>query len=175
MIRYVITVLAVFVFGVRAWAQNSPPHHTVSSTKVIEGSANPELIPDSTAFRLWFIAVSVTPDATEQERNVQQAHLGKIHLQDALDYVKLQTILSGFKVQYSAFIQRFNQAAETAEKQGVAFDPIPFLQQRDDLVSATRTAIATQLTANGAAKLVAHVQSEKRYMTTSETPKGGAQ
>ncbi len=173
MTRYVTTVLILFVFALGAWAQNSPPQHQHSQVAVttLDGSAHPELISDSTAYRLYLVTVSEEPNATAEARARQNSHLGMIGLQDG-DRQQLVTILADFKSQYLALIDRFNQSATAALAQGMQPDQKTFLQQRDDLVQSTRDAIKRALTADGVARFDAHVQGERKRMKIYTTKEG---
>lgn len=69
MIRYVNTVVALFVIALGAWAQNSVPHqHSVAPSNLIDGSKNPELIPDSTAYRLYLLNASIPANSAIHAR-----------------------------------------------------------------------------------------------------------
>lgn len=154
MIRYV-TLFVLSVFAVGAWAQTSPPHQ--HSETVIDGAKNPELIPDSTAHRLWFITVSQLPNATQQDRDRQRAHLASLQL-SALDNLQLITILAEFKSQYNSLIERYNQSAKGGQP-----DMKLFLQQRDDLVQTARAAITLRLP-ESASRIDARVQEHKKHI-----------
>jgi len=75
-----VTLLVLSVFALGTWAQTSTSQHQHPNENVVDGAKNPELIPDSTAYRLWLVTVSLPPNATEKERTFQQAHLKKLHL-----------------------------------------------------------------------------------------------
>jgi hypothetical protein len=157
MTRYVTaTFLLVSLLAFGAWAQNSPPVHHHPPIAVIDGETNPELIPDATAFRLWLVSVSLPPNATEREREFQEAHLATLRL-TGQDHLALLPILTEFKSQYLNLIRRFNEAAQ----KGVQ-DAKLFQAQSDELVQSTRAAIARQLSAVGAANVNDHVQGEKK-------------
>jgi hypothetical protein len=128
---------------------------------VIDGAKNPELIPDSMAYRLWLIAVSLPPNATEKQQRFQQAHLRKVQLSSA-DYQEFLLVLTDFKTQYLNLIASYNKSAKAALLNGGQADMQAFLQQRDDLVSSTRQEIALRLTYDGTARIDAHVQGEKK-------------
>lgn len=162
--RTIIALLFIFVFAPGAWAQTSPPQHQHPNVTVVDGAKNPELIPDATVWRLWLVLVSLSPNVTEKERTFQQAHLATLQLTNA-DTVKLNTILTEFKGQYLALIARYNESAKAA-LQGGQPDRELFLQQRDDLVSSTRAAIAQQLTPQAATRINAHVQEQKTHIHT---------
>lgn len=173
MIRYVpVLVLSVFALG--AWAQTSPPQHQHPNVNVtvIDGAKNPELISDSTAYRVWLVMVSLPPNSTEKQRAFQQAHLNKLQL-TSTDNLALLSVLEDFKTQYLGLIARYNESAKAALLNGGQADQKSFLQQRDDLVSSTRDAIAQRLTQDGTSRIDAHVQGEKSHIQLHTT--GGAQ
>ncbi len=157
MIRYV-TMLVLSVFALGAWAQN--PQHQHPDT-VVDGAKNPELIPDSTAYRLWLVTVSELPNATAQDRDRQRAHLAMLQL-SALDNLQLFTLLAEFKSQYLAMIERYNESAKAALAHGGQPDLKLFLQQRDELVQSTKAAIALRLSREGTARIDARVKQQKK-------------
>ena len=159
MIRYVTLLVVLSVFAVGAWAQTPPHQH---SETVIDGAKNPELIPDSTAFRLWLITVSELPNATQQDRDRQQAHLAGLRL-NALDNLQLTTILADFKSQYNSLIERYNESARAALANGSHPDLKLFLQQRDDLVQMTKAAVALRLP-KSAPLVEERVQEQKKHI-----------
>ncbi len=75
MIRYVsLALLVLSVFALGTLAQNPVPHqHPMSPPNLIDGSKNPELVPDSTAYRLYLISVSIPANSTELDRVAQHA------------------------------------------------------------------------------------------------------
>lgn len=160
---FVLLVLVLSIVAGGSRAQNSPPQHQHAAPNIIDGAVHPELIPDSTVWRLWLALVSLSPNATEKERTFQQAHLATLQLTNA-DSVQLNTILTEFKGQYLALIARYNESAKAALLQGGQPDRKLFLQQRDDLVLSTRAAIAQQLTPHAATRINAHVQEQKTHI-----------
>jgi hypothetical protein len=161
MIRYVTTVLVLFVFALEAWAQNFPPHqHDVAAADVIDGSVHPELIPDAVAYRLYLVAVSAGPAALPDERARQHSNLQRAGLSDE-DIQSAAIVLANFKTQYSALIDQYNQTAEATK----SLDGMPlFLAKRDALVQATRDALKSSLTPRGMAGLHVSIQREKAKM-----------
>ncbi len=173
MARYVITlVLFVFALGswAQSWAQNPAHHHAANVVTIIDGSKNPELIPDETAFWLWLVNVSTLPNTTDEERNLQTLRLSKLQFSHPADRLTLLPILTEFKTSYTNLINDYNEQQQAAWARGKVTlsqqqsDLKLFLQRRDDLVAATRTAISHQLSSSGAAEITAHVQSEKKSM-----------
>jgi hypothetical protein len=156
-----VTALVLSVFALGAWAQNPVPHqHSVAPANLIDGSKNPELVPDSTAYRLFLLNHSVPTNSSEEDRKIQSAHLAKAKL-DVNDWQPVLTVLASFRSQYDAWLSRYNAAATG---QGASFDPTPFLQQREDLVQSTRDMLKRSLSAVGMLRLDAHVQTEKKFM-----------
>jgi hypothetical protein len=160
MSRYV-TLLVSFVFALGAWAQSSPPHQHTDT--VVDGAKNPELIPDSTAYRLWLVTVSELPNAKAEDRDRQRAHLAGLQLSE-LDKLQLTALLAEFKSQYLSLIERYNDSAKVALAHGGQPDVKLFLQQRDDLVQMTKAAIALRLSPASSSRIDAHVQEHKKHI-----------
>jgi hypothetical protein len=127
---------------------------------MVDGGTSPELISDATAYRLYLLTVSVPANSTEEDRSTQAAHLNKTGLKDK-DLQSFLTILAEFRSEFEAWKDRFDGAARA---QGPQFDPKPFLQQREDIVHATRIMIGKSLSAEGVSRLNSHIQAEKRFM-----------
>jgi hypothetical protein len=169
--RKIITVMIVLSFALGAWAQNSPPHqHVIAATTVIDGFKNPEQIPDETALRLWLVNVSVGPNATDEERRIQGLKLSKLQFTHPADHLALIPVLAEFKANYTSLINRYNEQQQAAWARGRVTlgqqqsDRKLFLQQVDDLVATTRTAISKQLSPTGMTTIAAHVWTEKKSM-----------
>jgi len=176
MIRYAITVLILFVLALGTWAQNSPPQHQHQhlNMTVVDGAKNPELIPDSTAYRLWLVTVSLPANASDADRVIQQAHLKNVNLTNSEDHQQLINVLTEFKTQYLDLIAKYNESAKTALLQGGQLDQVVFQEQRDALVANARAAISSRLTPQGANRIDAHIQGQKIHMKIHTTT-GGAQ
>jgi len=143
-------------------AQNgsvAPSQGTSRMSEVIDGSVHPELIPDATAYRLWFIASSEFPNATPAEQMRQKAHLGRAGLSDT-DIQAAAGVLASFKVQYSQLIAHYNESDTK--------DLGALIHNREGLVQATRDSLRVVLTPEGMAKIDAHVQREKRLMKVAK-------
>ena len=155
------------------WAQGSPPGHIHPDVTVVDGAKNPELIPDSAAYRMWLLMVSLPPDSTAKQQAVQRAHLRRLAISEG-DASRLLSILSEFRTRYSALITQHNEN-ERAALRGVVrpVDEPAFLKARDDLVLATRSAIAQTLSQDAASRVDAFIQGEKRRMQIHTT--GGSQ
>lgn len=168
MIRCVTALFALCVPTVGLWAQNSPPYGVIPpgqnhNETVIDGGKNPELIPDSTAYRLWLITVSELPNATAADRHRQSAHLAALGL-PSLEQLELVTILGDFKLRYNNLIEIYNASVKGALARGSAPDLKGFLQERDDLVGTTRATIALRLSTEGASRIDQRVQEHKKHI-----------
>jgi hypothetical protein len=148
------------------------PDMNHSQTKMISGKDHPELIPDLTAYRLFFIANGELPNPSEVRKARQEAFLGKIGADGAdhkalvqTDHQALVQTLDDFKVKFTAMVDEYNARVEAAVKTGGSLpDQEEFLKQRDRLVQLTRDRLKLDLSADGMSKLDAHVQHEKSRM-----------
>ena len=169
MIRHFIFTAVLMSFAASLFAQQLPTASVASSTyhvhagsmQEIDGSGNPELIPDATAYRLFFVVASTMPNPRAEEYARQRAHVGKIHLRED-DNQQLIPVLNSFRVQYADLIKRYNAIAEAAALKGNVPDNSWVLTQRDALVQNTREQLNRVLTQDGAARLQEHIQREKR-------------
>ncbi len=159
-IRYLtILILSMLAFS-NSWAQSPSHDHPPSPDNLIDGGKNPELIPDSVAYRLYLLTVYIPANSTEQERRTQLAHLRRVPLHD--DDLQLPlTILAQFRSQFEAWRNRFDAAARV---QGPQFDATPFLQEREDIVRTTRNLIGKSLSVDAVILLDSHIKSEKKFM-----------
>jgi hypothetical protein len=164
MIRYAtVLLLSMFAFG--AWAQSSPPtyQHNITTPNLIDGAVHPELIPDSVAYRLYFVTVSTGVNPTEAEQTHQRMRIVGTGLKNT-DHQTLVSILSGFRAKYDALVDKYNTSAKEAAARNQTTDARPLLKEIDDLVQSTRDVISVQLSSEGSAKLHAFVVSEKKNM-----------
>lgn len=170
MVRPLVIVTAFVSVGFSAFAQqitsgSSPSTHShlgLAPTQLIDGSVNPEKIPDSTAYRLFFLVAGVPPNPKPGEQARQSAHLDKVGLSNE-DNEVLIPILNEFRQKYADLIAQYHQSAQAALAQGQIPDSKSFLVLRDNLVQATRNKLTT-LTPDGLAKLDQHIQHEKTHM-----------
>jgi hypothetical protein len=144
-----------------------PSHvHASATDGIVDGAANPELVPDSVAYRLYFIAVSEKPNPTPEEATRQLAHIRRIGLEDT-DQNALIDVLTEFKTRYDEMVTQFNAIAEADTAAGTRPDIATFLRNRDKLIQDVREALARALSQEGVAKLNNHVQAEKKNMKVS--------
>lgn len=161
---------AIPIGGLARSQSASQPHHHVQAA-VIDGAVNPALIPDLTAYRLWLIAVSRSPNPTEIEAKHQAAQLAKIKLQDA-DLKSAIDILARFRIQYQALVKSYNDDAKAMWAVGGRPDIASFLTQRDQIVQSARDSLRANLSADAWTRLDAHVKSEKKRMKISAQEAG---
>ena len=133
---------------------------------IIDGSKDPNQIPDLVAYRLYFITVGELPGSSEVQQKRQRAFISKVPGFSEDDPNALIRVLETFKVDFSAMVQDYNVKVDAANRTG---SPLPdsqaFLQGRDQLVQQTRDRLKQVLSPNGMAGLDAHVKAEKSRMT----------
>lgn len=172
--RLCLGLFAIVILQANSMAQVAPDNpdaavHTHSTTvpnNQVDGTKNPELIPDLSAYRLFFVAAATTLNPSEREMAQQRGHVGKIGLR-GLDVQYFREVLAEFKSQYEDLIKSYNESVEVARSQGIDPDFETFLVHRDALVQATRDRLKALLTVEGSARLDALVQREKRNMKVS--------
>ena len=173
MVRSLLIAIAVAALTYNSSAQrldegnHSRTHVHSTDAGLIDGAQHPELIPDSTAYRLFLITVSEKPNPTSKEAERQLAFLTAAGL-DRDDIEAAIPILATFKAQYTDLIAGYNKAVASANATGIAPDLATFLQRRDSLVQSTRDALASALTHAGMDLVHAHVQREKRKMKVAK-------
>jgi hypothetical protein len=147
-------------------SQTNAPTHNHPAASVIDGAAHPDLIPDLTAYRLWFAAVSRPPAPTDEQIKSQHMQLAKIGLRDP-DEKTLVSILADFSAQYHALIQNYNAEATAEIARGESPDLAALRLQRDLLVQSTHDRIKMTLAPGSWALVDSHVQNEKKRMKIS--------
>jgi hypothetical protein len=147
----IVLALAGTVSAQQAQLQRSIQTHK-TATNVVSGREHPELIPDATAFRLYFLSVSLPENPTETDLSHQRAHLTAAGL-EARDQQLAMVIIQNFKQQYTILTEKYGSSPEL------------FLQEREDLVQATRAALKSALSEKAFRVLEAKVRAEKSRMT----------
>lgn len=155
--------IAIWILCATVWAQHVHESTTGNTPSVINGRQHPELIPDSTAYRLVLLTVSEMPNPTEDQKARQRAFLAAIPLSDG-DLQAIIPVLTDFKVEYTDLVKRYNKSVETANESGVTPDLATFLRERDLLVESTRYTLSSALSSGGMDRFHAHVQREKTKM-----------
>jgi hypothetical protein len=121
------------------------------------------LIPDTLAYRLYFIAVTSLPTTPA---NLQQAQLKSAGL-PPVDIQAATKVLADFRTAYDSLSNSYNQAVQASDTTGVQPDANLFAAQRDTLVANARAALQKALSPSGMQKFDAYVQGEKTRMKTS--------
>ena len=169
MVKSVVFLLSLLV-ALNALAQTNNPkgvtpahnHLGLAPTQLIDGSVNPEKIPDSTAYRLFFLVAGVPSNPKPGALVRQSAHLDKIGLSMGDSDLAIP-ILNEFRQKYESLLAQYHQSAQTALAQGQIPDSKSFLVLRDNLVQATRDKLKA-LTPAGLSRLDQHIQREKAHM-----------
>ena len=165
MIRVLIFSSLVLSLGLSQpiQAQSSAAVHQHETAAMIDGAKHPELIPDSTAYRLYFVAMATDQNASESDRKRQKAHMAKTGL-SANEQEVLVIALSDFRRQYDELVRQYNEEARRALARNEMADVGRLLRALDGLVEATRSTLRAQLPADSAARFHAFIQFEKRNM-----------
>jgi hypothetical protein len=168
--RLLLLASLLLAFAVGAFAQMLPPDismpedmHSNTSAAVIDGAKNPELIPDATAYRLFFVTTADSATATDAEKVRHRAHLGGARLNDA-DTQTFVGLMQTFNAEYQTLIKTYNEEAKNAVASDQAPDIAAFLAKRDALVQGVRDKLKSTLTSAGLSNLDNFVQSEKQHM-----------
>jgi hypothetical protein len=148
-----------------AMPQQSGSH--ITSSNIIDGSQNPELIPDDYAYKLLFIAIAEPKNATEEQ--ISRAH-GKIHQaglndddEDAL-ITLLSDLHSGLIVINSQFavIHEHNNPLNPLSSEANQVSRLS--KQREQLFKSTIDSLPNVLSSDGHIRLRDYLQIAKRGM-----------
>lgn len=182
MVRPFVVAVAFLSFTLSSLAQltgqvsGSPAHNHAEAapTQLIDGSVNPEKIPDSTAYRLWFLMAGVNPNVVKPEDQAKEharheGQIKKLSLSDQ-DSKQVAAILNDFRVQYAALIKSYNDNNAILRSQRQNPDQGAFIDMRDKLVQATRDKLAATVSFDGISRLDTHVQNEKSQMKSNAPP-----
>jgi hypothetical protein len=182
MVRSLAVLLALIALPLTALGQQCPnakcqpaalqPPTLIAPLGTIDGSKSPELIPDDTAYRLFFVSVATPPNPTADQLRRQRGKLGIVQLTEP-DLQILISTLSQFYVQYADFRNRENAAADLTRAQGLPINVRASGARRDALVQQFLDELKSELTPAGVAALDAHVQREKTRMKMVPVPNNG--
>lgn len=150
-----------------AAAQANQPNHVMPTTNLIDGSVQPDLIPDSTAYRLFFITVSTGTNPKAEEKARQAAFLKSAGLSDE-EIEAAVPVLTNFNAEYANLIATYNASVAAANAIGNEPDLAGFLQRRDQLVQLTRDGLGAVIGAEALIHFNAHVQQEKRNIRVAK-------
>ena len=140
-------------------------HNHAATVPIIDGSKNPELIPDLVAYRLYLVTVGELPTAKTEDMERQKAHLAKVGL-NAEDTAAVVKTANDFKKQYRALIDDYNAHLDAQRIDAVAFRV--FMLKRDALVASAMSSLRNNLTHEGFTGFDKHIQAEKSHMQTQE-------
>jgi hypothetical protein len=158
-----------------AFSQDAPPAHAhqhplvVTQGKAlppgsIDGSKTPELIPDSTAYRIFFRALTTDADLARQ-----QAMLGRAQLSPA-DLAHALAVGAQFESLRATYKQHVKDAIAAAQIDSTKFDQSALAAEQAALGTQVKSLLQARLSKKGMASLDALIQSEKRNMTISPVP-----
>lgn len=123
----------------------------------INGAETPQLIPDSTAFRLVFISLRLPKSPSEADLKRQSSRLkNRIGLADA-DVVTVKEIMTQFGTSYDAWLAKYTQP-------GASTDVATATSEREAIVEETIASLIKRLSSEGVAQLSTFVQKAKVRM-----------
>ncbi len=156
--RVVFLMLALATLPGATYTQSKPQVATV-----IDGAKHPELIPDSTAYRLYLMTVSNMP-ADLQVSQLRSAGVSAEKLPEAI------AILAYFKSQWDRLRDTYNESTKLNPSDQSKLDK--FLELRDALVTSTRRQLEAGPGAEVMSALHSHIQHEKARMKVSAESAG---
>jgi hypothetical protein len=122
----------------------------------VDGSKTPNLIPDTAAYRLVFLSLTVPPSANSAALSKQSALIAQIGLSEA-DTTTMKSTMAAFAGDYSAWQTNAKAAGSTATPAQLSSQVTALVQQYQSVVVAT-------LSTDGAAKVAQFVQSANSRM-----------
>jgi hypothetical protein len=150
---YVVAMLACQPsFGQHVHPMSTAPGAGLGSLPVVvDGSKNPQSIPDALAYSHFFTAVAAHFNPTPQEQGRQNAQLTPLQLA-ATDLTAFTGLMSTFRVQLDQIEGTFKAAA--ASPAGLA----NLQTQKSDLVATTRANLQQALTSAAVIRIDQYVQ-----------------
>src|SRR5579885_1676252 len=117
------------------------PAQQDASRQLIDGSEHPELIPDSIAYRLFFLLVAEPLDASEKDKARQRAFLEASGLEGD-DLESAVNVLAEFEDEHDELVREYNASVKLANGAvGMQPDRSAFLERQDELVEVTRDSL----------------------------------
>lgn len=139
-------------------------HDTMNPADVIDGAKTPDLISDSTAWRLWLLSVTAEDSSKpEVARDRRHAFLRQAGVVDD-DMVIADEILAHFKADYASMTDRYNKQLNAGQNPSIE----GLRAERDALVQATQTSLTGQLAPRSAGKLKTYILGEKSRMKVAK-------
>lgn len=166
--KAIVLAMLLSIVSVIASAQQAQMNHVHPKIKVTDGAVNPELIPDSTAYHLYFLNLSTKVNPSVDESHYQSAAIGHLGL-DGIDQLRLIGVLRDFRDRRDGLIARFNIYATSAQARGEVVDQTLFLQQLDDLTVSTRASLKLSLSDMALTNLDRRVQEVKKHIKHFES------
>lgn len=181
--RPMLTTFLVALGAACLWIATQSSHHVAAApiatptqstmagmnhadSDIIDGSKHPELVPDSTAYRLFLIAATEgDPTPTQDQLVRQHALLLDTHMPKQ-SFAAVGTILMNFRTQYAALIANYNGSWYVTHQSQAGL--AQFLAERDALVQSTRDRLKNTLPADAMKTFDAHVQHEKLHMKVAK-------
>ena len=135
---------------------------------LIDGGLNPELIPNSVAYRMYYIAATETsPEWDGAQKSEYLRSFFRIPGLSDGDMDTVEAILLDFRSQYDQLIVNFNAQATENLNNGVVTDPSSLTAQFDDLTDKT-TKNLSKVFKDKQGSLEAHIQDEKKHMKVTQ-------
>jgi hypothetical protein len=135
-------------------------HVTTEPADLIDGTKTPDLIPDSTAWRLWLLSVTAEdsnrPELSEARR---QAFLKAAGIPD-IEMSAAEEVIAQFRKEYGALVDGYNRRLNAGENPSVS----EFRAQRDSLVQTIQDTLSAKLETTTIDKLRNHIKGEKARM-----------
>lgn len=149
-------------------ASTAMPGMNHGQSEMISGKDHPELIPDLTAYHLYFITVGELPNPSANRLARQKAYLAKMPGMRQEDSQTIAKIIGAYKLQWTAMVNDYNARVDGAVRIKAPLpDSAAFLRQRDQLVQQYVDTLRKALSPEGMAQFEAHIQSEKVHITIS--------
>jgi hypothetical protein len=132
--------------------------------QMIDGGVNPELIPNSVAYRMYYIAATETTSGwSSAEKSEYLRSFFRLPGASDEDMDTVEAILLDFRSQYDQLIVNFNAQATENLKNAVVTDPSSLTDQFDDLTDKTTKSLS-KVFKDKQGSLEAHIQDEKKHM-----------
>lgn len=155
--------------GLQAQLPSDPPglapaaHVHGDSAPPIDGASNPELIPDLTAYRLFFVSIANSTNPSDEEKHRHRAYLNRVGLSD-VEATSVDDVMTAFARDYESLIRKHNESVKLAIARDEVPDVAGFLATRDALVQAVRDSLKSVLSSEATSRLDVFVQAEKKRM-----------
>lgn len=153
--------------GAQPQSAQPSPQAATDPPGTIDGAKNPELIPDEAAYQVVFLALAEHENATEAEKARFHGKIAAARLSSD-DEQALFAILAAFQKQMEAVqaqVSAIMAANPIPHPNSVGYQELMDLSKQYKAVFAeAMSAVPAKLSAEGVAKLDAHVKHEKRGM-----------